>query len=528
MPHPFSLHRASSRTNHGGGVRRVIVPIALVCVAGAFSTGVGHATTGGWTAQAPMPTARWGVAVVAVPDGRIFALGGTTTNGVVLNTVEAYTPTTNTWTAAAPMPTPRSSLAATVGPDGRIYAMGGVKGGYLNTVEVYTPSTNSWAAIVPMPTPRSELAAATANDGRIYTFGGSNGAALNTVEAYTPATNTWSVLPSLPISFSGAAATTGPDGRVYVMGGFRGTTPLSEVVAFTPSTGSWAVAASMTVARSGLAATTGTDGRIYALGGIDLSHSVVPTVEGYSVGTNSWTAVTSMPSARGALGAATGTDGRIYAIGGAGTSGPLSTAEAFDTGTAPPDSDLGLTGMPANVTTYAAGVAGSAVSYQAPTATDEAGDIQGPTVSCDHPSGSTFAITTTTVTCTASDGDDTPSSVSRTFTVSVLPDLQLGAGVSPEAATTGTVLTGGISTTNEGTMSRSVTVNATLSYVTASSTVNTVFQYKVTSTLAAGQTVRRSSTYRITAHTPRGSYVLDTSATDATGTVTSVAYFTIS
>ena len=42
-----------------------------------------------------------------------------------------------------------------------------------------------------------------------------------------------------------------------------------------------------------------------------------------------------------------------------------------------------------------------------------------PPVNCTPASGSTFAIGTTTVTCTVSDSDDTPSSVSQSFTVTV-------------------------------------------------------------------------------------------------------------
>jgi hypothetical protein len=42
-------------------------------------------------------------------------------------------------------------------------------------------------------------------------------------------------------------------------------------------------------------------------------------------------------------------------------------------------------------------------------------------VSCTPASGSTFALGTTTVTCTATSADDTPSAVSQTFTVTVAP-----------------------------------------------------------------------------------------------------------
>jgi hypothetical protein len=81
------------------------------------------------------------------------------------------------------------------------------------------------------------------------------------------------------------------------------------------------------------------------------------------------------------------------------------------------DTDLGLTSLPSNITTNATGPQGAVVTYTLPTAVDEDGSA--PAVSCSPASGSTFAIGTTTVTCTASDSDDTPSSVGGTFTVTV-------------------------------------------------------------------------------------------------------------
>ncbi len=81
------------------------------------------------------------------------------------------------------------------------------------------------------------------------------------------------------------------------------------------------------------------------------------------------------------------------------------------------DTDLGLTNVPANITTNATSPQGATVTYTPPTVVDE--DSTLPLVSCTPASGSTFAIGTTTVTCTVSDSDDTPSSVSKTFTVTV-------------------------------------------------------------------------------------------------------------
>jgi len=150
-------------------------------------------------APAPMPTARYELAVAAV-NGKIYGIGGHGGPNQELNTVEAYDPATNTWSTdvevvspkgvvlhipLAPMPTARSDLAAAA-VNGKIYAIGGF-GGLLNTVEVYDPATNRWTAAANLPTARYSLAAADAN-GLIYAVGGTSATATpsNTTEQYSP------------------------------------------------------------------------------------------------------------------------------------------------------------------------------------------------------------------------------------------------------------------------------------------------------------------------------------------------------
>ena len=106
------------------------------------------------------------------------------------------------------------------------------------------------------------------------------------------------------------------------------------------------------------------------------------------------------------------------------------------------DNDLALTGVPANITTPATGPTGAVVSYTPPTAVDE-DNPQTATVNCLPASGSLFAIGTTTVTCTATDPDDSNSPVHASFTVTVksavaqLQDLQaLVAALPPSTART--------------------------------------------------------------------------------------------
>jgi uncharacterized repeat protein (TIGR01451 family) len=82
---------------------------------------------------------------------------------------------------------------------------------------------------------------------------------------------------------------------------------------------------------------------------------------------------------------------------------------------------LVLSGMPSNLVVPATSPAGAVVTYPLPTATDSSGKLPPPTVSCVPTPGSTFPVGTTTVTCTATDPNDSNSPVTATFTITVLP-----------------------------------------------------------------------------------------------------------
>jgi hypothetical protein len=77
-----------------------------------------------WTARAPLPTARFGLALVA-SAGRLWAIGGATSTGVPLATVESFDPGAATWRAEPSLATPRALAAATALPDGTILVSGG-------------------------------------------------------------------------------------------------------------------------------------------------------------------------------------------------------------------------------------------------------------------------------------------------------------------------------------------------------------------------------------------------------------------
>jgi HYR domain len=74
-----------------------------------------------------------------------------------------------------------------------------------------------------------------------------------------------------------------------------------------------------------------------------------------------------------------------------------------------------ISNVPADITAEATGPSGAAVTFSSPTAVDADGNPV--IVNCDHTSGSTFPLGTTTVTCTATDGQG--STATATFHVTV-------------------------------------------------------------------------------------------------------------
>ena len=214
-------------------------------------------------------------------DGRIYAIGGAPSGGSYPNPtaeVDAYNVYTNTWTQVASLPTARYGLAAAAGPDGRIYAVSGFNGN-ANTpsatgeVDAYDIPTNTWTRVADCPIVGNHLAAATGTNGTIYAIGGSNNVTINTVDAYNVYTNTWTQVASLPVARTDGAAVTGHDGRIYVMGGsdYVGggifDNPITETDVYNPTTNTWSQVASAPVSHEYTAAAVGPDGRIYLIAG---------------------------------------------------------------------------------------------------------------------------------------------------------------------------------------------------------------------------------------------------------------------
>ena len=88
-----------------------------------------------------------------------------------LNANEAYNPSTNTWSPKAPMPTARGGIAS-VAINSNIYTFGGEAPTFVfDKNEKYDTSTNKWSSEASLPTARHGLTAV-AFGSKIYVIGG--------------------------------------------------------------------------------------------------------------------------------------------------------------------------------------------------------------------------------------------------------------------------------------------------------------------------------------------------------------------
>jgi hypothetical protein len=148
--------------------------------------------------------------IAAGPDGRIYSVGGAAYMPAIgepisLDEVDAYDPVTDRWATVAPLMAARAGAAVSIGPDGRLYAIGGQTGNgvYSSSVEVYGPAV----AVTPANAPA----------GAAVRLRGTNFAAKAVVSVYfgsiggtllaTGATDgTGALVPSLTVSVPSAPA----------------------------------------------------------------------------------------------------------------------------------------------------------------------------------------------------------------------------------------------------------------------------------------------------------------------------------
>jgi hypothetical protein len=248
------------------------------------------ASSGLWSAAAPMSTPRFGFGACALA-GMVYVLGGRDNSNRQLSSVEKYSPASDTWSTVAPMPGARSGRAA-VAVGSAIYVLGGSDGrGGIASVLKFNSMQGTWSEVAPLPRARSRVAAC-AIGSDIFVLGGfsaAEGGSQASVYKLDTVANEWSTLAPMPLGCVGLSASV-LDGMIYIVGAG----PLNkDVLRFDPASDVWiTLTPTLTAKRVGCSFVLG--GCLYAAGGLSSPSSV----ERYYVTSNTWTAVADMLQAR--------------------------------------------------------------------------------------------------------------------------------------------------------------------------------------------------------------------------------------
>ncbi|MEY4563978.1 MAG: hypothetical protein RLZZ618_3255 [Pseudomonadota bacterium] len=158
-----------AKKNHTGQIRRLRFEAGAVVMddKGVLPSGRTEQNKGYWS--------RYGVAAVALADGRVMAVGGAYAGEATQ--VDLIDPVSGRVQRAAPMPHQRSFAVLLRLPDGRVLAAGGqhfdCNEQAARSVDVYEPKTDIWRALPDMPLPLcADAAHATGPSGVVLPDGG--------------------------------------------------------------------------------------------------------------------------------------------------------------------------------------------------------------------------------------------------------------------------------------------------------------------------------------------------------------------
>lgn len=229
-----------------------------------------------WQSIKPMNVERHIAGVVTDSFGNIWATGGYTTGGSVLDTVEIYDPASDTWQSGPPMNEDRTGHGVATDSDGCIYVFGG-RDTLLeatSSVEKYDPLTGQWSYISSLNEARICMGVAVDQQGRIYAIGGSTysqglGQLLKTVEVYDPANPIpgWQYVADIP-TVVGYGAAFVHEGEIWLVGGNSTYSYwTNDCYIYSPNTNSWRTGPTMYEILCLAGATVGPSGTTYLIGG---------------------------------------------------------------------------------------------------------------------------------------------------------------------------------------------------------------------------------------------------------------------
>ncbi len=279
------------------------------------------AQTGGeWITKSSMPTARKEISNAAIAiDGKIYVVGGVSSDGNITDKLERFDPATNTWETMSPVPNNiwRAS-AATSG--GKLYVFGGYQStsGFpfnpTNRVFEYDPSNDTWAEKSSMSTARGTSVAVEVS-GKIHVIGGAASDALSLHEVYDPSNDSWESKASMTTARSGLTGVA-LEGKIFLVGGYflsGGVVSQKVLEVYDPSNNSWTSKTSMPISRHGIASVV-VNNRMYVFGGSTDATITSRSLE-YDPISDAWRQVADLPSAVSFMGVAAVRD-TIYVMGG--------------------------------------------------------------------------------------------------------------------------------------------------------------------------------------------------------------------
>lgn len=247
------------------------------------------------------------------------------------------------WEQRLPLTTPRSRLAV-VYLANRLYAIGGetTTGRTVSTVDIYDLQVNEWRTGPTLPAALANLAAVTFQE-RIYVAGGSSRSGEDAEASLTPITVSdhffvfaadtaqWHDAGQLPNPLAGAALVAN-ENTLYLLGGWDGRNMHDEIWQLTPPAAidatmpGWTLVGRLRAPIAFFGAALVND-ELFVVGGHDGQHDLA-TAEAYSLTTNQWRDLPPLSSPRSGL-QLVYDDIALFALGG---SGPYSieTHERFD------------------------------------------------------------------------------------------------------------------------------------------------------------------------------------------------------
>src|SRR5258705_593649 len=173
------------RSNH----RATLLPNGKVLVAGGIDWDEGgpiydspelyDPATGIWSATGSLSTARCDHTATLLANGKVLVAGGLLLNRdyFVTDSAELYDPSTGNWSTTGSLITTRHGQTATLLPDGKVLAAGGsstnnASNTSLNIAELYDPSTGTWSLTPSLNMARQWHTATLLTNGTVLIAGG--------------------------------------------------------------------------------------------------------------------------------------------------------------------------------------------------------------------------------------------------------------------------------------------------------------------------------------------------------------------